>query len=259
MACAMITGLIASGVPASQIRVVAPSSPTRQRLRETFTVSAQRVPCTDFGRSDVLVLAVKPQQLQAAVRDLLPHMQGGLIVSLIAGVRMDTLQRLFQSSRLVRAMPNTPALIGQGMTGLVAPIQLDAADRAIASALALAVGQCLWVENDEQLNAVTALSGSGPAYGFYLIEAMEQAALTLGLSAAQGRQLAVSTLHGAALLASESAEATVLLRERVTSTGGTTQAAIQVLEARCVQQAFVQAIQAAASRSREISAEQGIC
>ncbi|WP_273660675.1 pyrroline-5-carboxylate reductase, partial [Pseudomonas aeruginosa] len=184
---------------------------------------------------------------------------GGLIVSLIAGVRMDTLQRLFQSSRLVRAMPNTPALIGQGMTGLVAPIQLDAADRAIASALALAVGQCLWVENDEQLNAVTALSGSGPAYGFYLIEAMEQAALTLGLSAAQGRQLAVSTLHGAALLASESAEATVLLRERVTSTGGTTQAAIQVLEARCVQQAFVQAIQAAASRSREISAEQGIC
>ena len=217
------------------------------------------MPCTDFGRSDVLVLAVKPQQLQAAVRDLLPHMQGGLIVSLIAGVRMDTLQRLFQSSRLVRAMPNTPALIGQGMTGLVAPIQLDAADRAIASALALAVGQCLWVENDEQLNAVTALSGSGPAYGFYLIEAMEQAALTLGLSAAQGRQLAVSTLHGAALLASESAEATVLLRERVTSTGGTTQAAIQVLEARCVQQAFVQAIQAAASLSREISAEQGIC
>ena len=107
---------------------------------------------------------------------------------------MDTLQRLFQSSRLVRAMPNTPALIGQGMTGLVAPIQLDAADRAIASALALAVGQCLWVENDEQLNAVTALSGSGPAYGFYLIEAMEQAALTLGLSAAQGRQLAVSTV-----------------------------------------------------------------
>lgn len=259
MASAMITGLIACGVPARQIRVVAPSSSTRQRLRETFGVSTQTAPHADFGRSDVLVLAVKPQQLQAAVRDLLPHMTGGLIVSLVAGVSMDTLQRLFNSSRVVRAMPNTPALLGQGMTGLTAPVELDATDRAVASALATAMGQCLWVEGDEQLNAVTALSGSGPAYLFYLIEAMEHAALTLGLSAAQGRQLAVSTFHGAALLASQSAEATSLLRERVTSTGGTTQAAIQVLDTHCVQQTFVQAIQAAASRCQEINAELGLC
>lgn len=255
MASALISGLIAGGVLPGNIRVCAPSSETRQRLQADYDVLVQQKPDGGFAKSDVLVLAIKPQQLHSALPDLLPHLTNNLVISLLAGVRLDTLQREFQSSRLVRAMPSTPALIGYGMTGLVASESVCLADREIASALAHSVGQYLWLESDAQLDAVTAVSGSGPAYVYYLLEAMEQAAMTLGLSAAQARQLALATCHGSALLASQSAESPSLLRERVTSKGGTTEAAIQVLNDLGVKKAFVQAISAAAQRSRELSSE----
>jgi pyrroline-5-carboxylate reductase len=154
-------------------------------------------------------------------------------------------------------MPNTPALAGMGMTGLAAAAGLSDDDRAIATSVAEAVGQCVWVEDDSQIDAVTAISGSGPAYVFYFIEAMERAATEMGLSAEQGRKLAVETFRGAAALAAESPEPVSTLRERVTSKGGTTYAALTSMDASGIKDAFVRAMQAAAARGREMGAEFG--
>lgn len=162
---------------------------------------------------------------------------------------------MFCSSRVVRAMPNMPASVGKAMTGLVAPAALEEADRPLAMALAESVGQCAWVDNDTQLDAVTALSGSGPAYVFYLIESTERAAMTLSISPALGRQLALETCLGAALLAQKSEESISILHHRVTSPSGTTEAAIQVLDRWSTMEAFVLAIQAATNRSQAITAE----
>ena len=170
----------------------------------------------------MLVLAVKPQQFRDATAPLHDLLQAGgkdpLIISVAAGIRLQDMQRwLGGRTRLVRAMPNTPALSGMGMTGLAAAAGLGERERAIATAVAEAVGQCLWVEDDARIDAVTAISGSGPAYVFYFIEAMQRAATELGLSAEQGHQLAVETFRGAATLAGQSPEPVGTLRERVTS------------------------------------------
>lgn len=260
MASALIGGLVARGVPARSIRVIDPSADARQRLEQTLGVQAQAAPDAAFGASNVIVLAVKPQQFRDAIAPLLPHLapdQGNLVISVAAGIRLQDMARWLGSSRLVRAMPNTPALAGMGMTGLAAAPGLAEADRAVATAVAQAVGQCVWVENDDQIDAVTALSGSGPAYVFYFIEAMERAARELGLSAEQGRQLGVETFRGAAALASQSPEPVSTLRERVTSKGGTTYAALVSMDADKMQDAFVRAMHAAAARGKEMGAEFG--
>ncbi|SPA45495.1 Pyrroline-5-carboxylate reductase (fragment) [Cupriavidus taiwanensis] len=210
----------------------------------------------------MLVLAVKPQQFRDAAAQLLPHLpaggRGNLVISVAAGIRLQDMQRwLGGHTRVVRAMPNTPALSGMGMTGLAAPAGLSAADRAIASAVAEAVGKCVWVDGDDQIDAVTAISGSGPAYVFYFIEAMQRAATEMGLSAEQGRELAVETFRGAATLAGQSPEPVATLRERVTSKGGTTYAALTAMDAGGIADAFVRAMHAAAARGKEMGAEFG--
>ncbi|WP_020204151.1 pyrroline-5-carboxylate reductase [Cupriavidus sp. WS] len=258
MATALIGGLIARGVPATSIRVVDPFEDARARLRRDHGVHAAAAPDAAFGASDVLVLAVKPQQFRDAAASLAPYLADNLIVSVAAGIRLSDMQRWFGGhARLVRAMPNTPALAGIGMTGLAAAPGLGERDRAIAGALAEAVGKCEWVEGDAQIDAVTAISGSGPAYVFYFVEAMEKAATELGLSAAQGRALAVETFRGAAALAAQSAEPVSVLRERVTSKGGTTYAALMSMQASGIGDAFVKAMHAAAARAAEMGAEFG--
>lgn len=256
MASALIGGLVARGVPASAIRVVDPFEDARQRLAQTG-VHALAAPDAAFGASNVIVLAVKPQQFRDAIAALKPLLTDNLILSVAAGIRLQDMARWLGRTRLVRAMPNTPALAGMGMTGLAAAPGLSDADRSIATAVAEAVGQCVWVENDEQIDAVTAISGSGPAYVFYFIEAMESAATEMGLSAEQGRKLAVETFRGAAALAAQSSEPVATLRERVTSKGGTTYAAITSMDASGIQDAFVRALHAAAARGREMGAEFG--
>ncbi|HBD32897.1 MAG TPA: pyrroline-5-carboxylate reductase, partial [Cupriavidus sp.] len=188
---------------------------------------------------------------------LAPQLKNSLIISVAAGIRLQDMQRWLGTNRLVRAMPNTPALAGMGMTGLAAAPGLSDNDRAIATAVAEAVGQCVWVEGDDQIDAVTAISGSGPAYVFYFVEAMERAATEMGLSSEQGRKLAVETFRGAAALAAESTEPVSTLRERVTSKGGTTYAALTSMDASGIQDAFVRAMLAAAARGREMGAEFG--
>ena len=262
MASALIGGLIARGVPAGAIRVVDPFPEAQQRLARDLGVHAAGAPDAAFGASDVLVLAVKPQQFRDATAQLLPHLPGdgpgNLVISVAAGIRLQDMQRwLGGRNRMVRAMPNTPALSGMGMTGLAAPAALSAGDRAIASAVAEAVGKCVWVDGDDQIDAVTAISGSGPAYVFYFIEAMQRAATELGLSAEQGRELAVETFRGAATLAGQSPVPVATLRERVTSKGGTTYAALTAMEASGIGDAFVRAMHAAAARGKEMGAEFG--
>ncbi len=193
MACALISGLIAGGVSPTRINVCVRSEESMVRLRGEYGVNTQGVLDQAFAQTDVLVLAVKPQQLRDVLPLLTPLLGDNLIISLLAGVRLGTLERMLNSTRVVRAMPSTPALIREGVTGLVASEHVSAGDRSIVSAVAAAVGQHLWLDDDSKLDAVTAVSGSGPAYVFYLIEALEQAALALGLTPPQSRQLALAT------------------------------------------------------------------
>jgi pyrroline-5-carboxylate reductase len=182
------------------------------------------------------------------------HAGSALQISVMAGIRSEAIVRATGSERVVRAMPNTPALIGQGIAGLYARAAVDAAGRAAVEQLLAPTGARLWVEREEDLDAVTALSGSGPAYVFYFVEAMMEAAADMGLGEAQGRTLALATVAGAAALAQRSDEPVALLRERVTSKGGTTHAALVSLEADGVKASIVKAIRAAQQRARELGA-----
>jgi pyrroline-5-carboxylate reductase len=207
---------------------------------------------------DVIVLAVKPQQLREVVSTIKPFLTSQLVLSIAAGIRAADISRwLGGHQAIVRTMPNTPALIGQGITGAYAMSGVSELQKQSADALLRAVGETVWVTDEAQIDAVTAISGSGPAYVFYFIEAMQQAATELGLSAEQGRQLAQATFAGSAALASQSDEPVSLLRERVTSKGGTTYAALTSMEASGVKAALVKALHAAADRGRELGEEFG--
>ncbi|MBY4949278.1 pyrroline-5-carboxylate reductase [Cupriavidus respiraculi] len=262
LATALIGGLIARGVTPGSVRVADPFAQARERLHRDLGVQVCEAADAALAEAKVIVMAVKPQQFREAAAQLLPRMQaaGGdsLVISVAAGIRLQDMQRwLGGHARVVRAMPNTPALAGMGMTGMTAPAGLPETDRAVATAVAEAVGQCVWVEGDARMDAVTALSGSGPAYVFYMIEAMEKAGAQLGLTPEQSRQLAVQTFRGAAALAAQSSEPVSVLRERVTSKGGTTYAALTVLEQQGVADSFVQAMAAAAARGTEMGEEFG--
>ncbi|WP_338849984.1 pyrroline-5-carboxylate reductase [Massilia sp. W12] len=209
---------------------------------------------------DVLVLAVKPQQMRQIALQLAPLLpqHGPLIISIAAGIRGVDLQRwLGGYGALVRCMPNTPALIGRGMSGMTAWPDVTAQQKQLAQQVLSAVGATLWLEHEEQLDAVTALSGSGPAYVFYFIEAMQSAAQLLGLSEEQGRQLALATFSGAAELAAQSPEPVAALREKVTSKGGTTQAALTAMEHAQTKTIIVHAIRSAYVRACELGDEFG--
>ena len=256
MASAIIGGLIGRGLAVARIQVVEPFEATRAALKSQHGIDALPAADATLVGVDVLVWAVKPQSFQGAAVPVAPLLGGALQLSVMAGIRAADIQAASGGARIVRCMPNTPALVGRGMTGMYAAPGA-AGDRALAEAVMRSTGDVLWVEREAQLDAVTALSGSGPAYVFYFLEAMQQAGAELGLSASQARRLAVATFAGGAHLAGTSSEPLATLRERVTSKGGTTHAALTALEQAGVQAAFVQAMHAACRRAAELGDEFG--
>lgn len=257
MASAIIGGLLGSGRNVHALIVVEPSDAQRGKLLADFNLTALAAADASLERADVVVWAVKPQLFSAAAAACAAHVGQALHLSVMAGIRSDSIAQAVGSQRVVRAMPNTPALIGQGIAGLFARSAVNAAEKLQIEALLAATGQTLWVDIEAGLDAVTALSGSGPAYVFYFIEAMMQAAADMGLSAAQGRQLALATCAGSTALAQASDEPPQVLRERVTSKGGTTHAAISAMQAAGVKAAVINAIRAAQNRARELGEEFG--
>jgi pyrroline-5-carboxylate reductase len=252
MAGALIGGLVRSGHDPARLVVVEPAEAQREKLRQQHGVAAQATADARLAGCDTIVWAVKPQLFAEAAAPCAPHVGRALQLSVMAGVRCATLAAATGSARIVRSMPNTPALIGQGMAGLYAEPAVDAAGRATAEALFKPTGQLLWVAREADLDAVTALSGSGPAYVFFFLEAMMQAAVEMGLTAEQGRALGQATFAGAAALAMRSELTPTALREQVTSKGGTTHAAITSMQADAVQAAFVKALHAARARAEEL-------
>ncbi len=252
MASALIGGLLRSGHAAQSVVVVEPLAEQRERLEKQFGVRCHASADAAPDGAELLVWAVKPQVFADAAAACAGRVAGALHLSVMAGVRCGTIARATGASRIVRSMPNTPALIGKGIAGLYATPEVTAAQRAQVEALLAPTGQTLWVAQEADLDAVTALSGSGPAYVFYVIEAMLQAAQDMGLDAAQGRALALATVAGATELARQSDEPVATLRERVTSKGGTTHAALSSLQADGMHAAFVKAIRAAQQRAKEL-------
>ena len=257
MASAIIGGLLRQGMAAGQIEVVEPVQAARTALHEQHGVQAQAEAGAQLQRAGLVVWAVKPQTFREAARQVAPHTRQALHLSVAAGIRSSSIAHWLESKRVVRAMPNTPALIGQGMTALYARPGVHAAERQRVEQVLAATGELLWVGDEAQLDAVTALSGSGPAYVFYFLEAMVQAGVDMGLPRDQAHRLAVGTFAGASELARRSNEAPAVLRERVTSKGGTTYAALQSLEQDGVQQHFMRAMQAARQRAHELGDEFG--
>lgn len=262
MAGALIEGLLGQGCPASSLHVIDVHQPTLEKW-QARSISALAAPDAVLEVHDVWVLAVKPQQLSDVVRAARPFLQPGtLVISIAAGIALSSLcQWLGQDGRVwpdvIRAMPNTPALVGQGITGLAAAPTVSAAKRDLTAQILSSVGEVVWVRDDDQVDAVTALSGSGPAYVFRFIEGLIEGGRALGLSDEQARCLAIATVSGAASLASQSQEPVSILRERVTSKGGTTAAALDVMASGQFFETVVAAMLAAHKRAGELSAEFG--
>ncbi|MFZ6655592.1 pyrroline-5-carboxylate reductase [Undibacterium sp. TJN19] len=258
MANALIGGLISGLTSADHIHVVDLNQQSLTKLETDFGVTTSLAIDARLLQMDAIILAVKPQNLRDVVSQLAPHLQGQLLISIAAGIRATDMARWLNGyEKIVRTMPNTPALIGRGVTGLYAMAGVSATEKQMAEQIMQAVGQTTWLEQENLLDAVTAVSGSGPAYVFYFIEAMQQAAQELGLTADQGTQLAIATFNGAAQLALHATEPVSTLRERVTSKGGTTYAALSSMEAAGIKQAIVDAIKAAAARGKELGDEFG--
>ncbi|MEO0313698.1 MAG: Pyrroline-5-carboxylate reductase reductase [Pseudomonadota bacterium] len=258
MAQALIGGLAGKLTAASNIHVVDVNPDALAALAAQFGVQTSSAPGSEVAAADVLVLAVKPQQMHSVASSLVPYMRRQLVLSIAAGIRALDLSRWLNGHQaIVRTMPNTPALIGKGVTGMTASAGVSMKQRETADAILKAVGQTVWLDDERQLDAVTAISGSGPAYVFYFLEAMQRAAVELGLTAEQGKALALATFSGASALASQSNESASVLRERVTSKGGTTHAAITSMQEAGVDQAIIHALHAAAARSRELGEEFG--
>lgn len=261
MASAIIGGLIARGTGAAALRVVEPSEAQRERLAARFGglgVHAAATAAAIEG-ADIVVLAVKPQQMREAARALAPHVDAvPLVLTIAAGVRCGDLARwLGGYRRIVRAMPNTPALVGAGISALHAMPEARAVAAQAAQVLE-ACGEILWCEREGDLDAVTGVSGSGPAYVFYFLEALERAAVELGIAPADARRLAYATFEGSMRLARQSEAPPATLRANVTSKGGTTARALDVLNAANVGAHFVAAVKAAAARATELGDENSI-
>ena len=257
MASAIIGGLVRQGLAPADVSVVEPFADARARLKQQFGVDAQEHAGTFLAGAGLVVWAVKPQTFKEAAAAVKPHVAGALHLSVAAGIRSDSIAGWLGSERIVRSMPNTPALVGKGMTALFARAAVGAADQARVEQVIATTGESLWVDEEKHLDAVTALSGSGPAYVFYFLEAMTQAGAEMGLPPEQARRLAVGTFAGASELARASTESLQLLRERVTSKGGTTYAALVSMENDKVKDAFVKALHAAGRRAQELGDEFG--
>jgi pyrroline-5-carboxylate reductase len=258
MAAALIGGLAGKVTEGANIHVIDLNPEVLQNLAQRFGVSTATEMDAALSGSEVIVLAVKPQQMKEAALKIRPYVTTQLVLSIAAGIRAVDLARWLNGhDAIVRCMPNTPALIGQGITGMVATAGVSLRQRDTADLILRAVGATVWLDDEAQIDAVTAVSGSGPAYVFYFIEAMQQAAQELGLTPQQGIELAKATFVGASQLALQSPEPVSLLRERVTSKGGTTHAALSSMEAGGVKGAIVSAIKAAADRGRQLGDEFG--
>jgi pyrroline-5-carboxylate reductase len=254
MASAIIGGLVRQGL-AARIQVVEPLAEQRERLAQQWPIRVLPAAAASLSEADLAVWAIKPQSFSQAAEAAGPHLRAALHLSVAAGIRSESISTWLGSERIVRAMPNTPALIGQGMTALFARPAVTQDERARVQAVIATTGQSLWLEQEGQLDAVTALSGSGPAYVFYFIEALAQAGVDMGLSPQQSLQLAQATFTGASALAQNSDESPQTLRERVTSKGGTTHAALAVMQGAGLQQHFIAAVRAAQKRAVELGDE----
>ncbi len=253
MANAMIGGLVKTGFSASDIAVIELGAQGRAKLRLAYGVRCYEAVSAVALDCDALMLSVKPQQMREACTPLLKYLKQQLVISIAAGLRLTDVSRwLGGYGKIVRAMPNTPALVGAGITGLCALPAVSMAERLGAERILQAVGSTLWIADEYHMDAVTAISGSGPAYVFLFIEALQQAASELGLSPAQARQLSIDTVLGAAKLAAQSDETACVLRERVTSKGGTTEAALRTMAERGVKEGFIAGVLAANIRGREL-------
>ena len=265
MGRALISGLLANGFEANQLSVVEANASTGLQLHQDFGVeiiSALDQIAFDFSKTNVVVMAIKPQDFNIVAKSLSAKLKhattpGPLILSIAAGIRLKDMSRWLDHERCVRAMPNTPALIGKGITGLFADVAVNASDRTLAETICNAVGQAVWVNEEKLMDAVTAVSGSGPAYVFAFLEAMQSSGEKLGLDAATARKLAYATLEGATQLAHNSNEHAGVLRERVTSKGGTTAAALDMLKQLDWHGALEKAIAAASQRGKAMGDELG--
>jgi pyrroline-5-carboxylate reductase len=265
MGRALISGLLANGFNSNQISVVEANAATALKLQEDFGIkgigSLEQL-TFDFSKNNAVVMAIKPQDFHIVARDLAPKLKyasasSPLILSIAAGIRLKDMSRWLDHARCVRAMPNTPALIGKGITGLFSDTAVNQSDRNLAETICNAVGQTVWVSEEKLMDAVTAVSGSGPAYVFAFLEAMQSAGEKLGLDTASARQLAYATLEGATQLAHNSDEHAGVLRERVTSKGGTTAAALEVMKQEGWNEILEKAIDAASQRGKAMGDELG--
>lgn len=255
MARAIIGGLQSNGFDTKDIIVIEPDASKRDALNQEFNVQVSNA-YAEIRNSDVIVLAVKPQQLKSVCGDLCQFLNAQLIISIAAGVRSIDISRwLNQYKAIVRVMPNTPAQIRAGMSALYAMDNVSAVQRDQATTILAAVGKTLWLNDESKMDAVTAISGSGPAYVFYLIEALQEAGVSLGLTPLEANTLALQTFAGASSLAIESAENVSALRAQVTSKGGTTEQGILALEAANIKNIMMSAAKAAAEKSLSLGNE----
>ena len=256
MASALIGGLVRAGRAPASILAIDPGDAARARLQADFGVRTQPAADAALAAAGLVVWAVKPQLFAEAAAPCAAHAAGALHLSVMAGIRSDAIARAMDvapaAAHIVRSMPNTPALIGRGIAGLFATPAVSADERALVEQVLAPTGQTLWVDRETDLDAVTALSGSGPAYVFYWVEAMVAAAVEMGLTPEQGKRLALATFDGAAALAAQSDEPVGALRERVTSKGGTTFAALESMRGDAVADAVVRAVRAAQRRAAEL-------
>ncbi|HWR79540.1 MAG TPA: pyrroline-5-carboxylate reductase [Pseudomonas sp.] len=258
MAASLIGGLRAQGMSAAQICASEPGAEQRARISAEHGITVYESNQQAISGADLIVLAVKPQIMKAVCLALAPHLQANqLIVSIAAGISCASLNNWLGPQPLVRCMPNTPALVRQGVSGLFANAQVSATQREQAEQVLSAVGMVLWLDNEAQIDAVTAVSGSGPAYFFLLIEAMSAAGVQLGLTPETATQLSIQTALGAARMAVSSDVDAGELRRRVTSPNGTTEAAIKTFQAGGFAALVENALTAAATRSVELANELG--
>ena len=258
MASSLIGGLISDGWDPARIRVADADPEARERMAARHQVATTPDNAAAIGDANVVVLAVKPQIMREVAGDLSAAVaqQRPLVISIAAGIRAATLRDwLGKDTAIVRAMPNTPALVQSGATALYANTVVTDEQRSLAESILRAVGLAIWVEDEDQMDAVTALSGSGPAYFFLFMEAMQTAGTELGLPAETARLLALQTAFGAARMALESPEDAGTLRRHVTSPGGTTEAAINILQQGGLEDLVRRALQGAAERSKELAGE----
>jgi pyrroline-5-carboxylate reductase len=258
MASALIGGLVAKGFAAKDIAVVEQSPQARERLGAKYPVRISTAPDAALQGADTLVLAVKPQDMRAALASVSEFSKEKLVISVAAGIGLAALSRWLGGHRkIVRCMPNTPGLIGAGISGLYAAEEVGKAEREKAETILRSVGEVVWLPEERLLDPVTAVSASGPAYVFWFIEQLAAAAVKLGIAPDDALKLAKQTVLGAALLAVQSTESPEVLRKNVTSKGGTTEAALNVFAEEKLAERFLRAVEAASRRGEELGKELG--